>query len=217
MSSSPRPARPASFPRQAGRQLRRALGGRHEPLARSVDRGRARAWALATLGLLLSLALATGGALLSYRAAAPQASAERGRLHQVDAVVLGPPRHGSAGGRLTGGYESRDEAEATWTYPDGRAHTGTVPAPWTATAGSAVRIWVDSGGAVVTPPLDRAAVAVSAACTGVGALLALLALLVVALRLRLRVLDRRSDESWTRAWARLEPLWSGRAGHRQDD
>ncbi|MEU8512458.1 hypothetical protein AB0C76_12805 [Kitasatospora sp. NPDC048722] len=218
MSSSPRPARPASLPRRIGRQLRRALGGRREPLARSVDRSRARAWTVAALGLLLSLALATAGALASYRSAASQASADHGRFHQVDAVVLGPPQHGSSGGRFAGGgYDSRVEAEAGWTYPDGQPHTGTVQAPRTAAVGSTVRIWVDPGGAVAAPPLDRAAVAVSAACIGAGTLLALVALVVVGLRLRLRALERRSDESWTRSWARLEPLWSGRAGHRQDD
>ncbi|MFE2413027.1 hypothetical protein ACFXDE_32285 [Kitasatospora sp. NPDC059408] len=217
MSSSPRPARPASLPRRTGRQLRRALGGRHEPLARSVDRSRARAWAVATLGLLLALALATAGALVSYRSAAPRAAADHGRLHQVDAVVLGPPQHGTSAGRFAGGYESRVEAEASWTYPDGQPHTGTVQAPRTAAVGSTVRIWVDPDGTVTAPPLDRGAVVVSAACIGAGTLLALVALVVVGLRLRLRALERRSDESWTRSWARLEPLWSGRAGHRQDD
>ncbi|MEV7022319.1 hypothetical protein [Kitasatospora sp. NPDC093558] len=217
MSSSPSPAHPAALPRRIGRQLRRALGGRREPLARSVDRARARAWALAALGLLLALALATAGALAGYRSDAPRAAAERGRLHQVDAVVLAVPQHGGSGSKFSGGYESRIEAEARWTYPEGQPHTGTVQAPQTATAGTTVSIWVGPDGAVSVPPLDRTAIAVSAACIGAGTLLALVALVVLALRLRLRALERRSDESWTRAWARLEPLWSGRAGHRQDD
>ncbi|MEE1786391.1 hypothetical protein PUR71_26320 [Streptomyces sp. SP17BM10] len=217
MSSSPGQARPASLPRRIGRQLRRALGSRREPLARSVDRSRARAWALAALGLLLALATATVGALVSYRSAASQAAADHGRLHQVDAVVLELPHHGAAGGPLGGGYEGRVEAAASWTYPEGQPHTGTVQAPRTAAVGSTVRIWVDPDGDVTAPPLDRAAAVISAACIGTGTLLALVALVVVALRLRLRALERRSDDSWTRSWARLEPLWSGRAGHRQDE
>lgn len=131
--------------------------------------------------------------------------------------MLDLPRLSASGGRFTGGYERRVEAAASWTYPDGQTHTGTVQAPRTAVVGSTVRIWVDPDGAPTAPPLDQAAITASAACVGAGTLLALAALVVAALRLRLRALERRSDESWTRSWARLEPLWSGRAGHRQDE
>ncbi|MDH6711294.1 hypothetical protein P3T27_008052 [Kitasatospora sp. MAA19] len=215
MSSTPRPA---SRPPRTGRRLRRAFGARHEPLVRPVDRARARAWLLATVGALLALALATAAALLSYHATEPRADSDRLRLHRVDAVVLTLPDHGSAtGGRFGGGYGNRADVEASWTYPDGHPHTGTVQAPRSAVTGSVVPVWVDPAGAVSDPPTNRATLAVSAACTGAGGLLALLALLALALRLRLHTLDRRCDEDWTRDWARLEPLWSGRAGHRQDD
>ncbi|MFJ3219991.1 hypothetical protein ACIPLC_29255 [Kitasatospora sp. NPDC086801] len=218
MSSTPRPARPSSRPPRTGRRLRRAFGTQHEPLVRPVDRARARAWLLASLGALLSLALATGSALLAYHSTAPQADSDRLRLHKVDAVVLTLPDHGSdTGGRFSGGYGSRVDAEASWTSPDGQSHTGTVQAPRTATTGTVVPVWVDPAGALSSPPTNRAAVAVSAVCTGAGVLLSLLALLTLALRLRLNALDRRTDEAWTRGWARLEPLWSGRAGHRHDD
>ncbi|MBV6695746.1 hypothetical protein [Kitasatospora aureofaciens] len=217
MSSSPRPVRPASLLRRVGRRLRRVVGGQGEPLVRAVDRARARAWVLAALGLLVAVALSVAGALVSYRAAAPGADADRGRLHQVDAVVLSAPQQGTAGSRFADGYESRVDAEAAWTYPAGHPHSGVVQAPRAATAGTVVRIWVDPDGAVATPPLDRAARAVSAACAGAGGLLALLALLVLGLRLRLRALDRRADAAWARSWARLEPLWSGRPCHRHED
>ncbi|MGW3044550.1 Rv1733c family protein [Kitasatospora sp. NPDC001159] len=218
MASKPRPARPASLPRRTGRQLWRAFGARHEPLARPLDRARARAWLLTLVGGLLAVAVSVIGSLLLYRSTAPQAAADRVRLHQVDAVVAGIPDHGAVtGSRFAGGYSNRIDVEAAWNYPTGTAHTGTVEAPRTAVAGAVVPIWVDPAGNTTNPPANRAALAVSAACTGAGALLAVLALLTLALRLRLRVLDRRAEAVWTTSWARLEPLWSGRAGHRRED
>ncbi|MGA5817854.1 hypothetical protein ACPC54_08355 [Kitasatospora sp. NPDC094028] len=218
MSTTPGPDRPASPPRRIGRALRRACGARHEPLARGLDRSRSRAWLFTLLGAVLAAALATGGALLAYRASTVQADAERARLHRVDAVVLGASdRPGVGGGRFSEGFGNRTGLQATWTDPRGIRHTGVVDAPRRVADGGILPIWVDDVGNAAEPPLERTALAVSAGCTGVGGLLVLLALLVIGLRLRLRVLDRRADQVWADSWARLEPLWSGRAGHRRED
>ncbi|MEV7598542.1 hypothetical protein AB0O91_14290 [Kitasatospora sp. NPDC089797] len=217
MSSTPRPARPASLPRRTGRQLRRAFGARHEPLARPLDRSRARAWLFAVVGGLLTIALSVGGALLLFRTTAPRADEDRARLHRVEAVVTGGTDHGAVNSRFTGGYGNRTDAPASWSYPGGTPHTGVVEAPRSAVAGTVVPIWVDPDGNAAAPPVERAALAVSAGCTGAGALLTLSALLVLLLRLRLHTLDRRAEAEWTSGWARLEPLWSGRAGHRREE
>ncbi|MFF2118594.1 hypothetical protein ACFVXH_14865 [Kitasatospora sp. NPDC058184] len=218
MSSTPRPALPASLPRRTGRRLRRALGARHEPLARPLDRSRARAWLSAVLGAVLALALCTGGSLLLYRATAHRADADRGRLQQVDAVVSGVPDRATAtGSRFAGGYSNQVDVDADWTAPDGSPRHGTVQAPHSAVTGSRIPVWVDAAGTVSVAPADRVALAVSAACTGAGGLLVLLALLALALRLRLQALDRRAEAAWSTEWERLEPLWSGRAGHRSED
>ncbi|SOB85392.1 Rv1733c family protein [Streptomyces sp. 1331.2] len=217
-STSRRPARPASLPRRTGRQLRRALAARHEPLARPLDRSRARAWLLAALGAVLAVALAAGGALLLYRDTASRAAAERARLHQVDAVIHSAPDHAApAGSRYAGGYSNRADVEAAWTGPDGSRHVGTLQATRTALTGTRIPIWIDQAGNASAPPVERITIALSAACTGSGALVVLLAALTIALRLRLRALDRRAEGAWGDSWARLEPLWSGRAGHRHED
>ncbi|MFI6156804.1 DUF3592 domain-containing protein [Kitasatospora sp. NPDC051170] len=216
MSRTPRPARPASLSRRTGRHLRRALGARHEPLVRPLDRSRSRAWVFALLGALLAVALSTGGALLSFRTSAAQADRDQARLHRVDAVVLDTPDHGGAVGRFTG-YNTRVTLAATWSYPAGTPHTGTVEAPSHLPGGTVLPIWVDPAGNPASAPLNRSAVAVGAACIGTGALLSVLALLVLALRLRLQALARHADRAWTASWARHEPLWTGRpAPHRED-
>ncbi|MEU3567189.1 hypothetical protein AB0E96_01975 [Kitasatospora sp. NPDC036755] len=219
MSSTPRPTRPASLPQRTGRRLRRAFGARHEPLARPLDRSRARAWLSALLGAVIALALCAGGSLLLYRSTAHQADLDRGRLRQVDAVVRDIPDRTTAatGSRYSGGYSNRIDVTAVWTAPNGIQRLGTVQAPHSVVPGSRLPIWVDPVGAVSAPPGDRAALAVSAACTGAGGLLALLALLLLALRVRLHALDRRAEAAWAADWARLEPLWSGRAGHCRED
>ncbi|KJS62153.1 hypothetical protein [Streptomyces rubellomurinus] len=218
MSTTPGPGRPASPPRRIGRALRRACGARHEPLARGLDRSRSRAWLLTLLGAVLAAALATGGALLAYQASTAQADADRARLHRVDALVLGAADHPAAGGgRFTEGFSGRAGVRAAWTDPRGTRHTGVVDAPRPVADGSTLPVWVDGSGNAVEPPLEHTALAVSAGCTGVGGLLVLLALLVVGLRLRLRALDRRADQLWAAGWARLEPLWSGRASRHRED
>ncbi|MEV7777571.1 hypothetical protein [Kitasatospora sp. NPDC088351] len=211
MSSTPRPTRAASLPRRAGRHLRRALGARRDPLVRPLDRSRSRAWAAALLGLLLALSAAVGAALLSFHAADHDASADRARLHRVDAVLLTAARPGNAANsRWAGGYESRADVTVSWTYPDGQQHTGRAEAPRSATAGSTVTVWVDDDGGRADPPATRVGVAVEAVCTGLSGFAALAAALGGGLALRLRALDRRADQEWQRSWARLEPLWSGR-------
>ncbi|WP_051711092.1 hypothetical protein [Streptomyces sp. NRRL S-350] len=213
-----RPARPASLPRRRGSLLRRALGAGHEPLVRPLDRSRARAWLLAGLGAVLAAALAAGGAVLLYRDTAPAAAAQRARLHRIEAVVRSTPdRAAVAGSRFADGYSDRIDVDAAWTAPDGAQRSGTVQAPRSALAGSRVPIWIDPSGTASAPPVERAALVVSAACTGTGAFLVLLALLTLGLRLRLHVLDRRAEAAWTDGWSRFEPLWSGRAGHRHED
>ncbi|MFJ9949484.1 hypothetical protein [Kitasatospora sp. NPDC091207] len=214
MSSTPGPVRPASLPRRAGRQLRRAAGSRRDPLVRPLDRSRSRAWCAAVLGLLLTLAAGVGGALLGYQSVGRDTDADLARLRQVDAVVTGTGRHGAAvGSRAAGGYQGRVTAEAAWTAPDGQPRAGAVEVHRTALVGTTVTIWVDEAGRATDAPTTRAGLAIEAACVGLAGSALLGAAVLAALALRLRTLDRRADRAWQRSWARLEPLWSGRTSH----
>ncbi|MET9398498.1 hypothetical protein [Kitasatospora sp. NPDC002965] len=221
MSTTPRPARPASAPRRVGRQLRRALGRSadpREPLIRPVDRARSRAWLAAALALAVGVAGVVAAALVGYRTAAGTAQTERGRLHRVEAAVLGkavpePP----ANSRWAGGYENRVEVSTAWAAPDGRLHTGTVELPRTTLTRPTVTLWVDDAGEPARAPDTRIGLTVAAVCTGLAGSTTLATLIGVALALRLRALARRADRDWQRSWARWEPRWSGRANQPQED
>ncbi|MFJ3789387.1 hypothetical protein [Kitasatospora sp. NPDC090091] len=226
MSSTPRPPRPASPPRRAARQLRRAFGTRRhrlrEPLARPLDRSRSRARAAAALALLLALAVSVGGALLAHRATVRAAAADRARLKPVEATVLATEQPtATPGARWSGDYQERTTVRATWTAPDGQPHTGSVQVRRTVVAGSTVTLWVDRGGTPHDTPPSAVGLAVEAVCFGLAGFAALGTGVGGALALRLRVLDRRADRAWTRSWAHHEPLWSGRTasspGGPQDD
>ncbi|AUY52943.1 hypothetical protein [Streptomyces sp. CB01881] len=226
MSSTPRRPRPASLPRRAGRKLRRVFGARGDAsvrtLVRPLDRSRSRARTATLLGVLLTLAAAVTAALLGYRATARDAAADRARLHPVVAVIRSVD-HPSAttSGRRTGGYRNQLPAEAAWTAPDGQPRTGTIEVRHTAVAGSAITLWVDRAGTPATPPTTRSSLVIDAVCAGLAGFLTVTTVLVGALALRLRVLNRRADLAWEESWARHEPRWSGRTtsspGGPQDD
>ncbi|MFG2825772.1 hypothetical protein ACGFX4_40875 [Kitasatospora sp. NPDC048365] len=58
--------------------------------------------------------------------------------------------------------------------------------------------------------------ATGATVLGLLVAVALAALVVAGLSVRLRTLDHRADRAWQLSWARLEADWSGRAAHRPD-
>ncbi|MEV6975607.1 hypothetical protein [Kitasatospora sp. NPDC093806] len=225
MSSTPRPARTASPTQRTGRRLRRALGSRRavnrrEPLARPVDRARSRAWLAAALALVVGLAGVVTAAVLGYRSAGRTAETERGRLHRIEALVLGkatPTEEPSGSGRWSSGYERRVDTSVAWTAPGGDARTGTIEAPRATPTGSTVTLWVDDAGRPVTPPATRVGLTVGAVCAGLAGAVTLATLVGAALALRLRALDRRAARDWERSWAHWEPRWSGRTSQPQED
>jgi hypothetical protein len=100
---------------------------------------------------------------------------------------------------------------ATWTGPDGSAHTGRIPVLAPQPAGSTVSMWVDRQGAPAAPPVDRTQAAVTAV---VGAVLVLLAggLLLAGVRALVRSRCAAANHrAWAREWTFYEPLWSSRS------
>ncbi|GAA2804860.1 hypothetical protein RMN57_00985 [Kitasatospora sp. CM 4170] len=212
MASTHRPARPDSPPAPPCGHLRRALGRERNPLGRALDRARSRAVVLTALGVALAALLGAGTAAIHLTAGQRQAAATATRLHRVDALVQGSIRKAEA--TVVEG-KAVYRADAAWTYPGDQRNTGSIDVPRTTRPGATVGIWVDQNGRPAAAPPSTVDLVFGAVCLGLFVFGLLGVLASAGLCARLSALDRRADRAWTRSWARLEPVWSGRAprGH----
>lgn len=162
------------------------------------------AWVLTSAGALLLAAAILGGSA-AHADAVERGRTERATRTTAEAVVL---PSGPVGTGARGSSQGRIRVDAVWVAPDGTSHTGRVPAPVGAEAGSTVEIWIDRDGRIVGPPVD----ATGAVATGVVAALGLLLLGGPVLALcwaGVRTLTGRVNAvRWEREWARVGPEWS---------
>jgi hypothetical protein len=180
----------------------RGLWPDRNPLRRTVDRVEA-----AVVGGLVVVFLA--GAPLAaltaghavYRIWSRTAHAQQAAWHQVPAVLLASvPASGYDDGQVS----------ARWTAPDGTRHTGNVPAPAGARAGSTLMVWVDAAGRPTSPPLQLWEVRGQAAAAATLASIAAGLVLLCAGRLAHSLLGRRRLAAWDADWQATEPQWTGR-------
>ncbi|MDY0816663.1 hypothetical protein [Kitasatospora purpeofusca] len=188
--------------------LRRTLGRERNPVSRAVDRARSRAVVLTVLGVVLAGLLGAGAAAVRLTAEQQRTTVATALLYRVEALVAGSARKAEA---TVFGGRTAYRADAAWDFPAGRTNTGVIDVPRNTEPGAAIGIWVDRDGHLAATPPSTTSLVADAVCLGLF-LFGLLSVLAAAgLRVRLSALDRRADRAWTRAWARLEPVWSGRA------
>ncbi|MCU7826446.1 hypothetical protein [Kitasatospora sp. DSM 101779] len=196
-------------PRQ--RHLRRALGIEHNVLARPSDRCRSRSLVLAALAVVVAALLGAAAARTDLGSAQRRSAAAAPHLHRVDAVLLTPTRNsGGTADAVAGRYR----AAATWTYPSGQQNTGTVQLARPTPTGATTTVWVGDSGQLAPAPPSTADLVSDAVFRGLLVFGCLSVLTACALGLRLTRLNRRADAAWQRAWAELEPVWSGRAARK---
>jgi hypothetical protein len=99
---------------------------------------------------------------------------------------------------------------ARWTY-HGHTYRGEVPATSGSSAGSTQTIWLNHAGHVQRPPMSPALVSDWIFGDTLLAAGALALLLIVAVWLIRRILDRRRIASWELDWLIVEPRWSRQA------
>jgi hypothetical protein len=194
-----------------GRCLARWLGFDRNPLRRGTDRIEA---ALRLVTVILLVAGVPAAAIVAGRQAdhlaLNRAHAEQAKDHLVTAVLL-------QNAAPTGIPDPYTDVQATWVparwQPPGQPpRTGQVLAVAGARQGSTVRIWIDSTGAVTSPPMDHRDVAGAVCLAVVGTCLVSWLVLMVAGILARRTLDRRRLNAWDAEWRASGPLWSGRRG-----
>jgi hypothetical protein len=109
-----------------------------------------------------------------------------------------------------GGYLPSAEvlASASWISGGGTLRSGEVPAAAGSRAGTAVVVWTDGSGYLVSPPLEVSEVAGGADAALVGALAgAAVAYLAVAAAIR-HLLNRRRMAAWDADWLATARRWN---------
>ncbi|MFI2642409.1 hypothetical protein [Streptomyces sp. NPDC018610] len=98
-------------------------------------------------------------------------------------------------------------AQVRWTAPDGAGRTGRIRVASGSAAGTAVTVWTDRGGRLVTrPPTAAQAHTRSLVIGGLAGVGAAAVPFVCGRLLRAR-LERRRLDRWDVEWARFDPLW----------
>ena len=185
----------------------RALGWGHNALRRRSDRigyaARLTAVAVAIGGLVFGVV--TGE--LAFRRTLAVADAQTAVSRQVTATLTkDAPVFASLGTR-----PSTDQAPARWTFA-GRPHHGPVTAAQGSRAGSTMRIWVNTAGDRIEPPLTRSDAELRGWLTGAAAFVATLVLVCTALRVVEWRLDHVRMRLWEQEWQRTDPKWTEKAG-----
>jgi hypothetical protein len=179
------------------------------PLRRGCDR--AEAWIrlsivvvfLAT-GPLAAVAVGHWASSSGAAAARAQAAAE----HRIQAVLLSNAP--AASSYPVAGNSVAVWVWARWTAPDGTSRMGDVQATAGARAGATVTVWSDASGTLAGPPIGHAQI-LSRVITFVAVTSAALAIILLsALWLTRRALDRRRLAAWERGWTAVEPQWTRR-------
>ena len=202
------PSRANRRPARSLARMARWLGFDRNPLRRGTDRVEAVLRLVLVILLVVVIpAAAVAAGRWADRQALRQAQAERTADHQVTAVLLeNAPATGAPDP-----YTSVQTAwvRARWQPPGQPPRIGEVMAVVGARQGSTVRTWTDRSGAVADPPMEHRVIA-GYICFAVmiTCVLSWLVLLAAVLLVR-RVLDRRRLNAWEAEWRAGGPLWSG--------
>jgi hypothetical protein len=194
-----------AMPTTTWMRLARRLGRGANPLRRRSDIIEAWLAPAAVVVFLVLSPLVAGLAAMGVQADNAAAQHVQQSWHPVSAVLL----------RAAPGPQYSDNGANTWTEWEpaswtagGHHYTGSIPVLAGSRAGSTQTVWLDSGGHVRAPAMNKAELG---GAIGTGILLAVAALAVVvavATRLARWILDRKRIASWESGWLSVGPRWS---------
>ncbi|GAA3506333.1 hypothetical protein GCM10019016_134480 [Streptomyces prasinosporus] len=179
---------------------------RRNPLRRRSDL--VEAWVLlAALVLALSAAVFAG---LAAAGAVDGALAERrDRTRTVPAVLIEDAAHAPPAPVSEHG-DGGVWAPVRWTAPDGTGRTGRAEVESGSEAGTAVTVWTDPEGRLVSAPPDGAEARFQVVMAGVTIGVAAAGPVLLGGRLARSRLQRRRLAQWEAEWRLVEPSWRKR-------
>ncbi len=160
------------------------------------------AWVLMVAALLLVVVAGVTG-LGVYGAESARAELESGTRSPVRAVLLEDAQ------LMTGdlGECLPVRVPARWTDRNGLERSGLVDVAYPKSAGTAVEVWVDAEGEVVSRPVRPLNAVVGGITSGFGVLCAGGTLLVATWFGARGLTARRNSRHWERTWEQVEPQW----------
>ncbi|MCD9879922.1 Rv1733c family protein [Streptomyces guryensis] len=176
---------------------------RRNPLKRRADA--VEAWVVLGAWLVTVLAGVLAG-LTATRSVEDGLARERVEWRQV-AARLTQKAPGSASDHPATFSGDRVWGNVRWTAPDGTAHTGQVRVGPGSSAGSAVTIWTDPQGHLVTRPATAAQAQLRSSLIGALVGMSAAAVPFIGGRVLCGRLERRRMSRWDTEWARFGPLW----------
>jgi hypothetical protein len=190
-----------------GRQITRRLGRQRNVLRRPTDRAESLlVFVLVVAFLMGAPLLAWWAGMAGYRSDLRAQQWERAHVFRVDAVLTEDAATIGAVGPRTAAPRA---AQATWTAPDGSAHSGLVQVGGAARAGTPVVVWVDDAGRLQVPPI-RHNPASQGILVGIAVTMCLAAGVAGLHRLGRWLLNLQRERAWGREWLEVGPRWSGR-------
>ena len=202
------PSRANRRPARSLVRMARWLGFDRNPLRRGTDRVEAILRLVLVILLVVVIpAAAVAAGRWADRPALRQAQAERAADHQVTAVLL-------ENAPATGVPDPYTSVQTTWVrarwQPPGQPpRTGEVLAVAGARQGSTVRTWIDRSGAVTAPPADHRVIVGYVFLAVMATFEVSWLVLLAAVLLVRRALDRRRLNAWEAEWRASGPRWSG--------
>ncbi|MET7295868.1 hypothetical protein ABZS79_27680 [Streptomyces griseoloalbus] len=168
-------------------------------------------WTALAVAALLWVGAPLVGAVAAWWAhgeARATTTEQRTDRHRVRAEVVG--RSTVARPSPEAGAHHVSRAAVRWTEPGQGPRTAVARVPANARPGDMVRVWFDSRGRAVPPPVDNASLWQYGIGMGTGAAGGVAAVVLLAHRAARGVSMRRRLAEWERAWARTEPEWTHR-------